>query len=137
MYQLELTTEQAKVVIAALDAYSRIHMGQIGIVAEIMTEGSYDSEDLADVRGLCSDIKEAVGLPTNGSYGIFHPKVPPQAKVSWDIVCVLRQVVARAENHGSHSVWHQDPMHCEKSVPLAKCRFEDQPDLDMGTQNIS
>jgi 3-deoxy-D-arabino-heptulosonate 7-phosphate (DAHP) synthase class II len=137
MYQLELDRYQSHAVVAALDAFARIHMGQVNIVTELLSEGVYSSEQIEKVRGLCDEIKQALGFTHSSSFGIHNEKVPQVAKASWDIVCVLRQVMAKAEDHGQYSVWHQEPLHCDSETPLAKCKFiGDQPDLDMGIQNI-
>jgi 3-deoxy-D-arabino-heptulosonate 7-phosphate (DAHP) synthase class II len=123
MYQLELDRYQAYAVVAALDAIARVHMGQVGIVAELLMEGQYSAEQIEKVRGLCDEIKQTLGFTRGSSFGIYHEKVPQVGKTSWDIACVLRQVIARAENHGNHSVWHLDPMQCDSKTPLAKCSF--------------
>jgi len=137
MYQLELDRYQAHAVVAALDAFARIHMGQVNIVAELLSEGVYSSEQIEKVRGLCGEIKQALGFTRDSSFGIYNEKVPQIGKTAWDITCVLRQIIAKAENHGQHSVWHQDPLQCDSKTPLAKCKFVgDQPDLDIGTQSI-
>ncbi|MFA5766438.1 MAG: hypothetical protein WC919_00755 [Candidatus Paceibacterota bacterium] len=137
MYQLELNSSQAYAVVAALDAFSRIHTGQVNIVAELLSEGVYSSYQIEKVRELCDEIKHILGFTHGSSFGIHHEKVPQIGKNSWDVACVIRQVIARAENHGKHSVWHQDPLKSDNRNPLAKCKFvEDQPDLDVGTQSI-
>ena len=121
MYHLEFNGEQAKVIIAALDVYTRLHMGQVGIAAEVLSEGSFTSEQIEVARLYCKDIKISLGLPINGSFGISHQDVPRRGKIAHDVNCVIRQVVARIEKHGVHSVWHQDPTHCVPDVPLATC----------------
>jgi 3-deoxy-D-arabino-heptulosonate 7-phosphate (DAHP) synthase class II len=130
MYQLELNRVQAHAVVAALDTFSRIHIGQVNVVAELLSEGVHSTYQIERVRELCDEIKTVLGFTRGSSFGIYNEKVPQVGKTTWDIACVLRQVIARAENHGSHSVWHQDPMQCDSKTPLAKCNF-------IGDQNVS
>jgi len=123
MYQLELDRYQAHLVVSALDTFARVHMGQVNVVAEVLSEGNYDHTQVEQVRRLCDEIKAALGFAPSASFGIFNEKVPQAGKASWDIVCVLRQTIAKAEKHNSFSVWLQDPMHCDLGTPLPKCKF--------------
>jgi hypothetical protein len=131
MYKLELNTEQAKIVVASLDFFMRIGMGQIEEVANVLTDYhcDYDRDDcenLVKVRGLCKDIKAALNIPHNGSYGIYNDKTPAICKAAYDIECVLRQTIAQQEDHKSYSTWLNDPLHANKEIPLAKCTYEDK-----------
>jgi len=134
MYQLELNRSQAYAAVAALDAFSRIHLGQINIVAELLSEGAYSTYQIERVRELCDEIKQVLGFTRGSSFGIHHEKVPQIGKTSWDIACVLRQSIARAENHGKHSVWHQDPLKSDHKNPLAKCNFVEDQNVSDRTQ---
>lgn len=132
MYQLNLNSNQAKVVIAGLDVLSRIGMGQLEAVAEHVPEPRQDftGQSLQLMREELNKAKAWLGQPPGGSYGIGHEKTTNEAKVAWDIQCVLRKVVATEEKHGLHSVWHYDPLHYG-SEPLATAAvvrpFTEQP----------
>jgi hypothetical protein len=125
MYRIECNDEQVRVIIAALDAYSRLHMGQLEKVADILSDGYFTTEQLEDARAVCKDLKTKCGFLPNSSYGIYNEKVPLQGKIAWDICCVVRQTVAKAENHRPYSAWFQDPAHIVKDIPLAVCHHEE------------
>ena len=127
-YHLALNPEQAHAVIKALDLCSRIGMGQLEEIEHFLAwNGVFDMNDpttLAkrdEVRALCDAMKAVLGHPANGSHGITQEAVPRVCRVGYDVQCVLRQVIAREEHEGSHSVWHHDPLHIVSDVPLAKC----------------
>lgn len=128
-YRLELNSEQARTVIQALDLFSRIGMGQIEEIEHFLFwNGILGVDDLGkkeQIRNLCNQIKILLGHPINGHAGIAQEQVPRICRLAWDIQCVLRQKVAGAEGEGAHSVWHHDPLHIVKDVPLAKCQVID------------
>jgi len=122
-YQLTLSTKQANVLIDALDAYSRIGMGQLEIVAESIIKQykhKYSPETMNVVRHCMDTAKISLGHPVNGCYGIMGTDTPKSSQIAYDIQCVLRKLVAQQENHGEHSVWHNDPLHADRDTPLAK-----------------
>lgn len=125
-YQLTMNAAQAKVLVDALDIYNRMGLGQMNAVSEIVCgmHGVLYGErgaDRRDIDAMCQEIQQRLtGYPRNGSYGIGNPKVCNAAHVAYDLQCVLRQQVAKAENHGEYSVWHGDPLHYGKE-PLAEC----------------
>ena len=121
MYHLEYESEHAYVIINALDLLARIHMGQIGEIRSILSEGQFTPEQLNKVAALCDEIKEVLGFAPGASFGIYNEKVPRVGRVAWDIQSVIRQVIARTEKHGAHSVWLQDPMHSVADLPLPTC----------------
>lgn len=124
-YQLTLNTEQVNVLINALDVFSRIGMGQLEIVAECLRD-QYNytiPQDKLQCVQLCLDAaKVALGHSESGCYGICSPETPKCSKVAYDIQCVIRQVVAKEECHGTHSVWHGNPLHTLKDVPLCEAK---------------
>lgn len=132
-YHLEVNSEQAHAIIKALDLFSRIGMGQMEEVEHFLSwHGVLDLRDEStvtkrdEIRSLCDQIKVLLGHPVNGHYGIAQEAVPKACRIAYDLQCVLRQKVAGAEGEGPHSVWHHDPMHLVKDVPLAKCTVTTQ-----------
>jgi hypothetical protein len=128
MYTIELDDAHVRAFINAMDLFARIGIGQLEEIANIIGyNGIYsaDTDQIERVRELCVEMKKVLGIPVNGSMGIYGDKVPSQCKIAWDMQCVVRQVVARAEGHGAHSIWHNDPLHCEKSVPLITCTHKE------------
>jgi len=121
--KLELTDKHASVLIAALDCYSRLQMGQLWALADAI-KGAKDADgaplpDAWQIREQYTDelTRRLFGYSPNASHGICSPHVPESAKVAYDLQCVIR---AKRENHPSSSVWHGPPLHTAKAVPLAE-----------------
>lgn len=94
-YRIELDEAQLAVVLAALDTYSRMGMGQLDVaVGEFISRHApkgYDQDSRDMVRFAIDTIKRMVwGHPPNGSWGIFSPEVPRACRESYDILQVLR-----------------------------------------------
>lgn len=130
-YNLKLTTQQAHVVIQALDLFSRLGMGQFEIVSEVLRDIGvmrYSDADFNEKRdstdALLDELKAVFGHPPNGSLGIMAAVEP--SRIAYDIECVLRKEIAKQEQHGSHSVWHHKPLHTAKTVPLAEVTAEEE-----------
>ena len=105
---VRLTDKQAKVLIEALDLYSRVGMQQLEAVGTAMQWNfGYDVDIEKEIAG----IKVKLGQPVNGSWGIASPKVHDKAKIAYDAECVIRQNIAKRESHPKYSVWHRNPMH--------------------------
>lgn len=99
---LELTEAQARTVLHALDAYSRIGCGQFQIVREVVTHnwpGRFDSSAEAD-RSL-GHAKLAL-FPElghqNTSFSIPNREVPVTFRRAWDICKHLEQAVSIAHD---------------------------------------
>lgn len=133
-YELKLNPRQAKVVVAALDVLTRIGMGQLEIVAEHVHEPMIPDEamnaqrrrQLASkaIRQRMIEAKVLLGHHPKGSYGIGHSNTTEESKIAYDLECVLRRAIAKAENHDANSVWHHDPMHYGPE-PLATVEVSD------------
>jgi hypothetical protein len=124
VYTLNLDSTQANVLVKALDLYSRMGMGQIEEVAHVLGQMHYGKVPYEKVHELEDALKKAkkdlFDCHPNASYGICGPKVPAEAKTAYDVECVLRQAVAKQEEAESWNVWHHDPLHTNREVPLAR-----------------
>jgi len=124
--KLELTDKHASVLIAALDCYSRLQMGQLWALAEaIETAKGVNGAPLPDawqIREQYTDelTRRLFGFSPSASHGICSPRVPESAKVAYDLQCVIRADIAKREDHHRSSVWHGPPLHTAKAVPLAE-----------------
>jgi len=124
--KLELSETQARVLINALDVYSRINMGQLWALADAIgrakTRGGEELPDHWIIRDRHTDPMTRIlfDYPPNASHGICSPLVPDAAKIAYDIQCVIRKDIAEREKHSQSSVWHGEPLHTCKSEPLAK-----------------
>lgn len=94
--KIEIFEKQRIVIVAALDAYSRLQMGQLWAVAEVV-QGCKNRRgeplpEYWDIRHKHTDplTMALFGYPGNASHGICSPKVPDSAKIAYDLQCVLR-----------------------------------------------
>lgn len=103
--KLELNIEQAQAVEAALDFYSRICTGQIEEVVALAQFGvlvphipadsprkSAEPEALQTMRSVVNLLKDTLGYPHNGSYGIGHAHVDVSGKRAWEV----KKAIAKA-----------------------------------------
>lgn len=104
---LDCTTEQAQVLVAALDLYTRMNLGQLEELAELMREGiipmhtsadkdrtlvSHDVRDQAEEHLM--QIKDLLGFARNGSFGIGHPHMHLGGKRAYEVGKVLQKALA-------------------------------------------
>lgn len=110
--KLKISEKQRLVIIAALDAYSRMQMGQLWAVADVVQGCKNRSGEPMpkywDILYKHTDpLTEALfDYPGNASHGICSHLVPDRAKIAYDLQCVMR---------GDDSI-----LHACKAEPLAK-----------------
>lgn len=113
---IEVSLEQAIAVSEALEAYSRLGIGQINHVAELVSTGEipiggrcdrngnmleYETaniDQVETVRDLCDQIKIALGYSLGGSNGVGHPHVSLNTHRSWEVRKVLEKAIAEHRN---------------------------------------
>jgi hypothetical protein len=108
---LNITAEQADAVNAALDFYARICIGQIEELAALTRFGvlapraepdqprpQVSPETAERIHALANMIKDDLGHPHNGSYGIGHNHVHASAKRAWEVKKSITQALAIARN---------------------------------------
>jgi len=104
---LAMTTEQAQAVNDALDFYSRICTGQFEEIVALARFGVISQRTTADserklttpeinerMLAIVNILKEEVGQPQNGSFGIGHPHVHLSGKRAWEARKALAKVLA-------------------------------------------
>lgn len=109
---LTLTPEQAVAVRDALDLYSRICIGQIEEIGQLVRFGTVPMRNPADmpremadadrcdeIVRLLNDAKAILGYPISGSNGIGHPHVDASGHRAYEIKKVLAKALAE----------HRDP----------------------------
>jgi hypothetical protein len=122
--QITVTEKQAQVILAALDIYSRLGMGQWERLDEFLREkfwhriqgytfiGMSNVETpVADlIRSRLDEIKKLVwDHPPNGSYSIFNDQVPVHCREAYDIIQVLRKAIAEHRaRHNPSERWTVD-----------------------------
>jgi hypothetical protein len=99
--QLTMTESQANTIMKALDFYSRVGMGQLKEIKNVIEyfNKDWDKADIVDDHIIA--IKEVYfpELSRDGYYGIFGSDTPEESKISWDLIQVIRYAIA----------WHKYP----------------------------
>lgn len=99
---IELTLDQARAMSAALDAYTRLAIGQMGAISNLASFGLIPSangesatiEQLRDLEVVMDQASRALGFSPNSSLGIFNEKVSLAGKRSYEVMKVLDKVLA-------------------------------------------
>lgn len=108
---LTLTLDQAIAVREALDAYTRLCIGQLEIVADLVRNGTIPVARLFNPERqvasayqrdlevqLMDQAKMALGYPVNGSNGIGHPHVHITGHRAYEVEKALAKVIADYRN---------------------------------------
>lgn len=101
-YNLTITREQADVLSSACELLARVHMGQLGFVAE-----SFLGKESAPFIALREALEEIEPLATemhrNAYHSISSKEIPDEARVAWDIYQVIRNRTShdRADEKGT------------------------------------
>lgn len=123
-YQLTLNEAQAKVLIRALDSFSRIHIGQLETaITQILVAEYAQSEGLEGEFTRIRDklMPSLAGVPLNGSHGIRNDQVSDEARIAWDLQKVIRHAVAWAEMpEGGFRVDFDKPVKSSETNSLAQ-----------------
>lgn len=119
---------QARVLVSALDFFTRIGIGQI----EEISHGIYVfgwnypnewMEQFNEVREILDEIKfNLIGMPPNASYGIHSPEIPDEIRMAYDIQQVIRHRLAwDQEPNGGITIDFDKPMQCSTvALPTIK-----------------
>ena len=100
--QITLTSHQAGVLNDALDLYSRIHLGQLQeIIYMLGTYNICNKEKLSDIDDKYLQLEEAItqaksimGFTSGASYGIHSLEVHDNARVAYDTLQIITQLLA-------------------------------------------
>jgi len=110
---ITLSDKQANVLVGALDLYSRILIGQLENVEEVLRFSYHDLslDKLTQVKGLFDAAKSLLfGFGGGASYGIHNHKVPDAARQAFDLLQGIRNTVARAKKpEGGFQVCYDTP----------------------------
>lgn len=98
-YTLTINTEQANILIKALDLYSRIGMGQLGslidhpdLFSRMMTKDGWHIMTLGDKLEPVK--QELFGLSKGCYHGIHSDQIDDSNRVAWDMLQVVRHRLA-------------------------------------------
>jgi hypothetical protein len=90
-YQLLLTQQQAKAIIAALDLYSRIGQGQLQEIAQVIRKNEgIPTERIDAVASIAREAASTLMI----NFGIFSDKLNDIFRVAWDLQQVIRNRLA-------------------------------------------
>ena len=106
---LELALEQAQAVREALDLRTRLGLGQVREIVQLLRDGSIPfgegvhlGGEIADrldaIEDLLKGVADQMGFLPNGSYGIGHQAVPIAARRAYEIEKVLDKALAEDED---------------------------------------
>lgn len=126
---LELSERQADTVRAALDLYTRLHLGQVeelGRLERPNGQAPRDWEAHDRFREFCSTLgSEMTGLGRGINYSIHAKEVPNTAKRAFDIMRVLRQTMTLGLKRPTHPLdVALDTIHPLLTEPLPTCRVQ-------------
>jgi len=113
---LNVTLDQARAVVDALDLMTRVGLGQLSAVAELVRmdvlpafrmNGSSDAHPERRVATIdqCDEIEElmvqaktVLGFPRNASHGVGHPDNHVSVHRAYEVMKVLQKVLHEASN---------------------------------------
>jgi len=93
-YELSISEKQARVILASLDLFSRIGIGQL---REVLRHPQYqlkmidDNETYTYCQRLLDQVKKLLtGHGPHSSYGVCHPEVHEDSNIAYDLLQVIR-----------------------------------------------
>lgn len=102
---LKLTVDQAEAMLAALDMYSRLGMGQVMALDMLVRTGeipahrhSLTGEQLEMITQQLAGFQGLLGYSSGQSLGIAHERATLYAKRAWEIMKVASRVLAIHKN---------------------------------------
>lgn len=131
MYRVEFTDEQMRLVENSLDLFSRVLMGQVEEIGNVLrwhSETIYDHDgnpvDWENVNAFVDIVRSAkrhLGMHPNAHHGIYNDKITDDARKAYDIEKTL----------AFHRHWHdldKDPDTDERDWKLQLSHWYDTPD---------
>ena len=94
-YNIVVDEQQARILVAALDLYSRIGIGQLTEVVRVYNYEWKMPVPMVDrLVEVMNEAKRVIGFRPGGSYGIHSPDVHDVFRRAFDIQCVIRHRLA-------------------------------------------
>lgn len=122
-YILELNEQQARVLVQACDTLSRVHCGQIGIAIEPLLHWQQGHGHKIDRQALEAGVAivhhELTGLSRDANFGIHSPEIPDAARVSFDLLQVIRHALWLGQGGTNRSCVDADVSQTATRQPLA------------------
>lgn len=141
LYTLRITSDHAKAVIAALDLFDRISMGQTKEIGSVFEgkNGDWQQQRDAGLDRVLEQLKSILfpDLTTGGYYGIMSPATGKTAHLCHEVHNCLRHRVAWSEypkaNGEMPTTHHDTPILFPSEIePIPECSVEDgkQPEIE-------
>jgi hypothetical protein len=135
-YELKVNAQQARIIIDALDLFSRVGTGQLEEIELVLRNSSPNPEVFEDrnttdlARAALREVKTilfhfpdiASPVQGQGAHSIVSDIVPVRYRAAYDIQCVLRKAVADAE--GMKNLW-ADPPICAATEEIPLCEAQE------------
>jgi len=124
-YNLKLSHKHVRVLIHALDVYTRISIAQF---ERILDDININSATKEVARRLFDEAKRVIyDLPPNASMSICSPKLNEYVHIGYELEKVLQKMVAEVEDHMRWSVWRDGPLKLS-TEPLPKIEICSKPE---------
>lgn len=119
------STKQLTSIMNALELFSRVSMGQLYYVLEVLPWNCMNPTEIDVCRNLLRNLSPLVtGLPRNAHFGIASPKCGEKAHIAWDIQQQLRHSKAwREEPQGGMWRRFDKPLQVS-SEPLPVVKYD-------------
>lgn len=113
-YRLTMSKKQADIIVEALDFYSRMHCGQVSEITRLFRNKVISGKINRSVLDAACKVVKAIAFPEvhlEVDYGITSPEAPEESKIAYDVLQVIRNVMAWAERpDGGIEVSFDDPL---------------------------
>jgi len=118
-YEISVSEKQARVMMDALNLFSRIGIGQL---REVLRHPQYENKLIHDnetyrySQRLLDQVKERLtGFETHASYGISSPEVHDDSNIAYDLLQVIRHRLSWDRNpDGGIEVYYDTPIQYSK-----------------------
>lgn len=123
---IEMTIEQAQAVERALDVFTRLSLGQLDVLNDLVRTGSIpayvasgdtrrpcaDETQCADFQAFMEVAKRRLGYPASFNYRHGHRNVPVSGERCYEIQTVLSKALAQrqSQNTAVRSIPHSGPI---------------------------
>jgi hypothetical protein len=119
-YTIECSEHQARVIVDALDLYSRIGCGQLEEIPRMWDHFYCQSPgiDLSAMRERIKQAKACIGVPPDGHNGIFGRGVNDIFRDAYDIQQAVRNRIAVTKDPDGCTTWHSILKSGEEPLPM-------------------
>lgn len=122
-YQVELSEEQVELISKACEMVARIHMGQLDMVADVVTART-PTERFIELKDRLLEIEPLItGMHKHAYYGIRSDQIEDKARQAFDLYQTFRHRMAWDRTpEGGMFTQFDEPFHLstQQSLPIIK-----------------